>query len=401
VLSFREGALRKRHLGNEERDAMNTSVALVKCETYSQEQVDHAIARSLGLLGGIERFVKPGQRVLLKVNLLAGAPPEKAVTTHPAVVRAMIRQVRAAGGVPRIGDCSGYEGPPNLGRYYSVCRQSGIKQLCEEERVELLHLSAESVEVENPSGRAFKRFVLAREVAEADVIISLPKLKTHGLTLFTGGVKINFGCLPGLHKAEMHVRAQGAEPFSQMLVDLLLAVHPSLTVMDAVLGMHGNGPRNGQPKQIGAILASTDAVAVDAVACQMVGINPMMVPTTRVAHEQNVGIGDLAQIELLGEKLESMSVADFRLPSSHGSFLSAAAMPFLRSRIVAKPVVAKDRCEGCWTCVEHCPASALSKDGRLPKVDYDRCIRCYCCQEMCPHDAMELRRPLLARLFSR
>ena len=381
---------------------MSISVALVKCATYDQAQVDTAVGESLDLLGGIERYVEPGDRVLLKFNLLAGAAPEKAITTHPAVVRAMIGQAQAAGATPLAGDCSGHEGPPNRGRYLSGCREAGIQQVCEEEGVELVHLSAESVEVENPQGRVFKRFTLAKAVVETDVIINLPKLKTHGLTLFTGGVKNNFGCLPGLHKAQMHLRAQGVEDFAQSLVDLLLAVRPTLTLMDAVVGMDGDGPRNGQPKQIRAILASADPVALDAVACQMVGIEPLMVPTTRLAHEQGVGMGDLAHIEVLGEPLEAMQVADFRLSSGSGILSRPTGLlRFLQGRLVAKPVLVAERCQGCWVCVEHCPAGALTKNERQPTFDYGKCIRCYCCQELCPNDAIKLRRPLLARVLMR
>jgi len=377
-----------------------STVSIIKCPDYAPARVDVAVQEAIDLLGGIGQYVRPGGRALLKINLLAGTEPEKAVTTHPAVVRAMIRQTRAAGAIPLVGDCSGHEGPPNRGRYLSGCRQAGIQQVCEEEGVELVHLSAESVEVENPHARAFKRFTLAKGVVEADVVINLPKLKTHGLTLFTGGVKNNFGCLPGLLKAQMHLRAQGAEDFSQMLVDLLPAVRPALTVMDAVVGMEGDGPRNGQPKQIGAILASADPVALDAAACQMVGIEPLMVPTTRLAHEQGVGVGDLAQIELLGESLEAMRVADFQLASGSGMlFRPTGLLRFLQGRLVAKPVLVAERCQGCWVCLEHCPADAMSKDGWRPVFDYGKCIRCYCCQELCPHDAIKLRRPLLARIL--
>ena len=365
-----------------------------------QARVDAAIAESLDLVGGIGQYVKPDDVALLKVNLLTGTAPEKAVTTHPAVVRAMIGQVRAAGAIPLVGDCSGHEGPPIRSRYLGGCRQAGIQQVCQEEGVELVHLSAESVEMDNPRGRAFKRFTLAKGVVDADVVINLPKLKTHGLTLFTGGVKNNFGCLPGLHKAQMHLRAQGAEYFSQMLVDLLLAVRPALTVMDAVVGMDGDGPRNGRPKQIGAILAGADPVALDAVACAMVGIEPLMVPTTRLAHEQGVGVGDLARIELLGEPLEAMRVADFRLPSGPAaSFRATGLLRFLQGRLVAKPVLVAERCQGCWVCVEHCPAGALSKNERQPTFDYGKCIHCYCCQELCPNDAIKLQQPLLARML--
>jgi len=187
-----------------------------------------------------------------------------------------------------------------------------------------------------------------------------------------------------------------------LLVDLLLAVRPNLTLMDGVVGMEGDGPRNGQPRQIGAILASADAVALDAVACEMVGIRPLMVPTTRLAHEQGVGVGDLARIELLGEPLEAMRVADFQLPSGPDLFFRATGLlRFLQNRLVAKPVLVDERCKGCWVCVEHCPAEALSKNGRLPVFDYGKCICCYCCQELCPNDAISLRRPWLARVRRR
>ncbi len=378
----------------------NSTVSIVKCSNYERAKVDVAVQETIDLLGGIERYVRPDDQALLKVNLLTGTAPEKAVTTHPAVVRAMIGQVRAVGATPLVGDCSGHEGPPNRNRYLGGCHQAGIQQVCQEEGVELVHLSAESVEVENPRGQVFKRFTLAKGVVDADVVINLPKLKTHGLTLFTGGVKNNFGCLPGLHKAQMHLRAQGVEDFAQSLVDLLLAVRPTLTVMDGVVGMDGDGPRNGQPKQIGAILASTDPVALDAVACEMVGIEPLMVPTTRLAHEQGVGVGDLALIDILGEPLEAMRVADFRLSSGSGTlFRSTGLLRFLQGRLVAKPVLVAERCQGCWVCVEHCPAEALSKNERQPVFDYGKCIHCYCCQELCPNDAIKLRRPWLARML--
>lgn len=379
---------------------MQTKVSLVKCNNYEQARVDAAIAEALDLLGGIERYVKPGDRVLLKLNLLAGTAPDKAVTTHPAVVRAMIGQVQAEGAIPQVGDCSGDEGPPSKARYLNVCRKAGILAVCEEMGAELVHLSAESVEMENLKGRAFKRFVLAKGVIEADVVINLPKLKTHGLTLFTGGVKNNFGCIPGMRKAQMHLRAQGAEDFSQMLVDLLLAVRPELTVMDAVVGMDGDGPRNGKAKKLGAILASADPVALDAVACQMVGIEPKMVPTTRLAHEQGVGVGELSQIELLGQPLEAMRVADFQIPSGQAAaFRATGLLRFMQGRLVARPVIIVERCQGCWVCVDHCPAGAMSKNEQYPTIDYDKCIRCYCCQELCPSDAIKLKRPLLARML--
>jgi uncharacterized protein (DUF362 family)/NAD-dependent dihydropyrimidine dehydrogenase PreA subunit len=375
-----------------------STVSLVRCQNYDNSNIEAAVKKALELIGGIERYVKPGDRVLLKINLLTGDVPEKAVTTHPAIVRAMIHQVTAAGGIPQVGDCSGYEGASNPKRYFAACRSSGIMQVCEEEKVELLHLSAESVDAKNASGRVFKSFILSKQVLHADVLISLPKLKTHGLTLFTGGVKNNFGCITGLNKAKIHLRAQDPETFSQMLVDLLGIVRPDLTVMDAVVGMEGNGPSNGSPKKVNAILASKDPVALDAVACKMVGIEPFMVPSTRLAHEQGIGIGDISHIDVLGEDLKDMRIENFKLPSGTASFFHARGlMHFLRSMLLAKPSLVRENCKKCWICIEHCPSGALSKKGDYPSFNHKKCIRCYCCQELCPSNAIELKTPFLGR----
>lgn len=375
-----------------------STVSLVRCQNYDNSNIEAAVKKALELIGGIESYVKPGDRVLLKINLLTGDVPEKAVTTHPAIVRAMIHQVKAAGGIPQVGDCSGYEGASNPKRYFAACRSSGIMQVCEEEEVELLHLSAESVDAKNASGRIFKSFILSKQVLHADVLISLPKLKTHGLTLFTGGVKNNFGCITGLNKAKIHLRAQDPETFSQMLVDLLGIVRPDLTVMDAVVGMEGNGPSNGSPKKVNAILASKDSVALDAVACKMVGIEPFMVPSTRLAHEQGIGIGDISHIDVLGEDLKDMRIENFKLPSGTASFFRARGlMRFLRSMLLAKPSLVRENCKKCWICIEHCPSGALSKKRDYPSFNHKKCIRCYCCQELCPSNAIELKTPFLGR----
>lgn len=383
---------------NQNEGSNISTVSLVRCQTYDNSNIEAAIEKALELIGGIESYVKPGNRVLLKINLLTGDVPEKAVTTHPEIVRAMIHQVKAAGGIPQVGDCSGYEGASNRNRYFAACRSSGIKQVCEEEETEILHLSAESIDAKNASGRIFKSFILSKQVLQADVMISLPKLKTHGLTLFTGGVKNNFGCVTGLNKAKMHLRAQDPESFSQMLVDLLGIVRPELTVMDAVIGMEGNGPSNGMPRQVNAVLASKDPVALDAVACTMIGLDPFMVPSTRLAHEQGLGIGDISSIHVLGEDLKDMQIENFQLPSGTASFFRARGlMRFLRSMLLAKPELVKQRCKKCWICIEHCPSGALSKEEDYPSFDHKKCIRCYCCQELCPGNAIELKTPFLGR----
>ncbi len=164
-------------MGEQNEGSNISSVSLVRCQTYDNSNIEAAIEKALNLIGGIESYVKPGDRVLLKINLLTGDVPEKAVTTHPEIVRAMIHQVKSSGGIPQVGDCGGSEGASNRNRYFAACRSSGIMQVCEEEDTEIMHLNAESIDAKNPSGRIFKSFILSKLVLQADVMISLPKLK--------------------------------------------------------------------------------------------------------------------------------------------------------------------------------------------------------------------------------
>jgi len=168
--------------------------------------------------------------------------------------------------------------------------------------------------------------------------------------------------------------------------------------MDAVIGMEGNGPSNGTPRQINAVLASIDPVALDAVACKMIGIDPFMVPSTRLAHEQGMGTGDISYIDVPGEDMKDMQIEDFKLPSGTASFFRARGlMRFLRSMLVAKPELVRHLCKKCWICMEHCPTGAISKKEDYPSFDHKKCIRCYCCQELCPGNAIELKTPFLGR----
>ena len=379
---------------------MDSCVALVKCENYNQKDVDSAISKALSNVGGIKKYVKKGNRVLLKVNLLAPANPEDAVTTHPSLVRAMIRQIKKAGGIPSVGDCSGFEGPKNRQKYLAICQKTGISKVCKEEGAAIAHLSSKSSEVTNKNGKAFRQFSVSKEVIESDVLISMPKLKTHGLTIFTGAIKNNFGCIPGLKKAKLHLRAPEAELFAQMLVDLAGVIKPDLVVMDAIVGMEGAGPRNGKPKHIGAIIAGRDSVAVDAVASKIIGMSPFMIATTRLADEQGLGVGNIKKIKIIGEPIKKMCVKGFEFRKAPSSFFRAHFfLRFVRDLFLAKPVLVADNCKSCMTCVKHCPARAISKKSIIV-FDYKKCIRCYCCQELCPYNAIKLKTPLLGKLIS-
>lgn len=379
-------------------------VSLIKCSDYDRGVVEEAVRQAVDLLGGISSMINPGERVLIKPNLLHMTAPERAITTHPSVVAAVIRLVKEAGGIPLVGDSSG------VPLYERVLRNTGIGALAEEMGVETPSFTADPVEVENKEGVQVKRLLLSRPAVEADKIISVSKLKTHGQVYFTGAIKNQFGCIPGLLKAQYHYRFPTRDVFSAMLLDINRYLKPRLVlaIMDGIVAMEGNGPSGGNPRDVGVILAGKDLAAVDVVACRVVNIDPMTVPTNRLAYETGYSDGSIDDINVLGASVEDVIVRDFERLRVVGSIGRVLPLPaFLARRVsdslVPKPAPDKKLCTLCGVCVEVCPAVPKAielVDGAIV-IDYKKCIRCYCCQEMCPSAAMKLRSGLLARLLNR
>lgn len=367
-----------------------TSVSIIPCDDYNEEKVYEAVHRSLQHIGGMQKYVRPGQRVLLKVNALTPKPPEAAVTTHPAVIKAVVKLVREAGGVPWVGDSSGgmVAGQAPTRQTFEV---SGIAKAAQEAGAELLNFDVTGVIPVSIQGTV-KVLHLAKPAVEADVIITLPKLKTHSAAIYTGAVKNMYGCIPGQKKADYHRLFPKLKDFSRLLVDLYQAVRPSLAIMDAVIGMEGNGPSAGNPKKIGLIIAGPDGVAVDAIASSIIGLNPMRVHTTAIAHQEGIGQGDLKAIAVLGEKLESAKINDFDIPANilletMPGFLIRGALGMIK----AVPEINQNICVGCRFCVESCPVDAIKMSGEIPEINYSQCISCLCCQELCPRKAVEMK----------
>jgi len=352
-----------------------------------------AVQDAVGLLGGMGEFVKPGDRVLIKPNLLKARPPEAAVTTHPEVVRAVIRLVQEQGGKALVGDS------PGMGDLKKVAERAGILDVVNEEGAQLEDL-AEAVQVKN-TGR-FQHFEIARAAYEADVLINLPKLKTHGMTTLTGAVKNLFGCIPGKRKVQWHFNTGvNHELFMKMLLELYLLLKPRLTIMDAVVGMEGNGPGSGDPRYIGALLAGTDAVSVDTVAAHLLGVNVDKLPLLRAARSQGTGETDLNNILLLGDPLESFAVEHFRLPpQTHLEWpLPEWARRSLKNAFTTRPVVNRDLCVQCGICQGHCPQGAIEERGKRLEIRYRDCIRCFCCQELCPQGAITVEKGWALKLL--
>lgn len=385
----------------------STIVACQRCASYEEPGLSQAIAACLEPLGGFEARIRPGDRVFCKVNLLMPAAPERAITTHPAVLRAVIRGIREAGGEPVVGD---NPAGPGLRTHLSRC---GLLSVIEEEGAEIADMQP-TVEIRSKRAVGRRTFEVSQAVLDADVLVNLPKFKSHALVYMTLATKNLFGLVPGLEKARWHMRAQKEEDFASLLVDLYAAVLDAprrpreiLHLLDGVLALEGDGPgMGGQPRPLGVLLAGTDAVAVDRVACRVANLEPHRLYTCALASERDLGVGELSCIEVKGAPLEQVEVHDFQAAVGRDAtnvFAQwALSNNFLRNRLIERPLVDAEGCVSCGVCVRICPASAI--DLRPPQkkaaIDYGRCIRCYCCAETCPEGAIaKSPPPLLGRLL--
>ena len=250
--------------------------------------------------------------------------------------------------------------------------------------------------------------MFANGILEADGVVSLPKLKSHGLTRFTGAVKNQFGCIPGILKGQFHVKIADPYEFGTMLVDINTFIRPRLYIMDGIMAMEGNGPRNGKSLPMNVLIFSTDPIAMDSIACKMIDLNPEFVPTSKPGEKAGLGTYHYENIEIVGEKVESFIVKEFQVVRKPPVTTSGGTIrALLKNQLTPRPVINKSKCTSCGTCIKICPAGPTALDwmqheaGKSPKHNYNKCIRCYCCQETCPEGAITVKSPLLGRLLFR
>lgn len=372
----------------------------MKCDSYDDTVVRSALVRAVDLLGGIGQFVTRGKKLLLKPNVLFGTDPAQCVITHPSVFKAATELFQSAGMIVSYGDS-----PAGLQNALHSMKKSTYHQTAQELSVALDDFDHGRY-VSFKGGIQSKQLYIADAVLNADTVISLPKLKTHGLVRMTGAIKNQYGCVPGVIKGQYHAQYPDVYDFSNFLADITAFIRPRLYIMDAVFAMEGNGPQSGTPKKIGALLVSSDPVALDATACRIIDLDPSFVPTIASGIRANLGTSDPCEIELLGDPLESFIDKEFdvtRLPCSH--LPTNGLIRKVRSMLVPSPKIIKKKCTRCGRCIEMCPVNPKAvnwhKGSRKqpPRYNYDECIRCFCCQEMCPSKAIVVHHPFLRKLL--
>jgi uncharacterized protein (DUF362 family)/Pyruvate/2-oxoacid:ferredoxin oxidoreductase delta subunit len=383
-------------------------VYLTDCRDYDASQILEKMTAGLSNVG-IGPGMLQGKRVLIKPNLLNASLPEKAIVTHPEFFRAALRLVKAWGGKPVMAESPAFQ---PLTR---VMKKTGYDRVAVEEGCEVAD-PRETAILFCESECKFRRFEVSKVLFEADVVINLPKLKTHGLTYVTGAVKNLFGLIYGLNKSQWHLRARTGKEFSSFLLDLYDALIKGfdppkkfIHIMDAITGLEGEGPgSSGRPRKIGAIVLAEDALAADAVAVRLVNLDGRRMHTLSMGEKRGLGTASLENIQILGSRLDALEIGDYVPSKSSGDPSPVSRWPlnteFLKNLLVERPVPSKKQCTLCYQCKAICPGGAIEKsDGQsaVPLYDYRKCIRCYCCMEICPEAAISLKRGKLQWLFNR
>jgi uncharacterized protein (DUF362 family) len=352
----------------------NTEKVCIQKSTYQ----DIALESLLQSLGGIKNYVCKGEQVLLKVNLLNATKPEKAVVTNPALVKKTAELVIKAGGIPYIGDSP--SGQFTKGRLRRVYKKSGLQKISNELGIQL-NYDTKTTKIQIPSGKKLKETVICKFVKKADKIIALPKIKTHSYMIMNLAIKHMFGIIPGLTKAKYHSFFLRRNSFADMLLDIHFIVPPNLIIMDGIIGMQGEGPSGGNPVNLGIILASENAIALDIAICNILNIEPVGVPVLKQAKIRGLWPKQISYPQL---KPQDVKYDNFILPSTTNYILTGKKTP-------SKSPVITSLCTSCGMCQEICPKHAITNTSTETKIHYPKCIRCYCCHEICPEKAIELK----------
>lgn len=370
---------------------MNSQVSIIKCQGYNPAVVQQATRAAIDLIGGISNFIRPESKVLVKPNLLLAKAPEFGITTHPEVVRSVVKILKEINCRIFLGDGPNVWGSQieDVDQVYAL---TGMREVCAEEGVELIKFDKKRMRKEIP---------LAACLDHCDYVVNIPKFKTHDFTILTGAIKNSFGLVSGTYKIELHKKYFALDDFSRMLVDVYAQVSPALTIVDGILAMEGDGPATGgKLRQQNLLLASADCVALDSILALIMGLEPLDISTTKEAARRGLGRADINSISLLGEKLEEVIDRPFLLPTT--SLRRKLPQPIIKlagKLIKFYPFVERHNCVRCSACIQACPADAITLKNERILIDYAKCISCFCCQEACPSAAIKVKKSILAKVI--
>ena len=376
---------------------MTAEVSLAKCTNYNDKEVEAALRKAISAVTDLS-YITEGTRVVIKPNLVSFLSPDRAATTHPVVLNALIRILNEKGAKITVGDSPG--GLFNSVYVNRVYKATGMNNI---EGAVLNRNFSQSVHHSDSALRA-REFAYTSYLDDADVIINLCKLKTHGMMGMSNAVKNMFGIIPGTVKPEFHFKFPDHNDFADMLIDLNESFRPALCICDAVTGMEGNGPTSGTPRDIGLIAASENPYKLDLVCAKIIGLEKDNVPTLKRAFERGLAPSDAGQVVTEGD-INDFIIGDFELiPRKSITFNDAGGSimaGIIRKCMCSRPALLKHKCIGCGECFRICPAKAIEMKNNLPVIDRSKCIYCFCCQEFCPEGAMHVKRPLAARLLGK
>lgn len=384
-------------------------VSIIKCASYEKKYLVEAIKKCVNFLGGFQEFLNPHSKILIKPNLLLAAEPARAITTHPLFVEAVIDNITDVTGNSKnitIADSFGPAINYDENGMEKVYEATGMADVAEKTGCRL-NYSREYKYLSNEKGHILKRLEVIKPVTEADVIINLPKFKTHNLVVFTGAVKNMFGIIPGFTKTGYHLRFDDFEEFTEMLLDIAFFIKPTLSIMDGIVGIEGEGPgRRGTVREIGLVLASRDPVPMDIIMSNIMNIRSDLNPMLKVLENWGIESYSNSSIEVLGAKLSDVIIHDFRLPKNVGQkklvtnkFIDTYILPLIRNLLNPYMYADRNKCNLCMTCCNICPRDSVSLSDNRIKFNHKSCIRCFCCSEMCPQGAIGIKYTFLGNFI--
>ncbi len=374
---------------------MKSSVKIRKIDSYDPALLDLAIKDFLD--SNRSSKLSKAKRVLIKTNALGAYAPERAVTTHPAVLEALIKYLLAKGKDVWLGDSPG--GSLGFNHVFETC---GYTALAEKYPIKLVNLSTSGTRELISDGYPLR---VSDAIWRCGAVINVAKYKTHSLMAFTGALKNLYGLVPGMVKTEYHKEYPDTKSFASMLVALYLATRSRITysIIDGIVGMEGAGPAAGNPRSFGLLFGSSSIPALDLVASRIMGFRINDIPYLFDALHKDGILPSSVWIptSFRGYRIEDAQIMTAKLSSDALKFVPRFAAKSFKKIYDTRPMVGP-QCQKCGVCVKGCPVKAIAwqEDG-YPLIDPGMCIKCMCCHELCPYQKIEIKQSWLVKTLER